>query len=185
MSLKKNKKISYLKVCLIISVLLVKFYVTATCCSSFCLLSFFSIRAICGENLQRNCVHGSDSTKSAAREISFFFKEANRGPTVDHCFNSYNAVYVVSSVLFLGLLLTLMMIYGHTHNIRNIGQYIGEMTNGANRSCIFSYWNMSNRSLLKVFWMLGWVFLLWHLKPCYFLFKYLLLWEGIVILMNM
>ncbi|KAL8260788.1 hypothetical protein R6Q59_024837 [Mikania micrantha] len=32
-----------------------------------------SIRAMCGVDLERNCVHGSDSHKSAAREISFFF----------------------------------------------------------------------------------------------------------------
>ncbi|KAK2979507.1 hypothetical protein RJ640_008391, partial [Escallonia rubra] len=34
-----------------------------------------SIRAICGLDSERNCVHGSDSLESAAREISFFFKE--------------------------------------------------------------------------------------------------------------
>lgn len=66
-----------------------------------------SIRAMCGVNLERNCVHGSDSIKSAAREISFFFKETNPGQTVDRCFNSYKAVYVVSFVLSLSLLLTL------------------------------------------------------------------------------
>ncbi|KNA20371.1 hypothetical protein SOVF_053270 [Spinacia oleracea] len=32
-----------------------------------------SIRAMCGFNMERNCVHGSDSTQSASREISFFF----------------------------------------------------------------------------------------------------------------
>ncbi|PWA79377.1 Nucleoside diphosphate kinase [Artemisia annua] len=32
-----------------------------------------SIRAMCGQDLERNCVHGSDSLDSAAREISFFF----------------------------------------------------------------------------------------------------------------
>ncbi|KAI3806806.1 hypothetical protein L1987_22721 [Smallanthus sonchifolius] len=32
-----------------------------------------SIRAMCVEDLRRNCVHGSDSHESAAREISFFF----------------------------------------------------------------------------------------------------------------
>ncbi|KAI3670562.1 hypothetical protein L1987_87900 [Smallanthus sonchifolius] len=40
-----------------------------------------SIRAMCGEDLQRNCVHGSDSLHSAAREISFFFPE---GTTLKH-----------------------------------------------------------------------------------------------------
>ncbi|XP_042507924.1 probable nucleoside diphosphate kinase 5 isoform X2 [Macadamia integrifolia] len=34
-----------------------------------------SIRALCGLDLERNCVHGSDSPQSAAREISFFFGE--------------------------------------------------------------------------------------------------------------
>ncbi|KAJ0764385.1 putative nucleoside-diphosphate kinase [Helianthus annuus] len=37
------------------------------------LLLLCSIRAMCGEDLERNCVHGSDSRESAAREISFFF----------------------------------------------------------------------------------------------------------------
>ncbi|XP_008792854.2 probable nucleoside diphosphate kinase 5 isoform X2 [Phoenix dactylifera] len=32
-----------------------------------------SIRAMCGLDSARNCVHGSDSPPSAAREISFFF----------------------------------------------------------------------------------------------------------------
>lgn len=41
-----------------------------------------SIRAMCGVNLERNCVHGSDSIKSAAREISFFFKETNPGESI-------------------------------------------------------------------------------------------------------
>lgn len=43
--------------------------------------SFFfpSIRAMCGKDLQRNCVHGSDSLQSAQREISFFFKEKSSG----------------------------------------------------------------------------------------------------------
>ncbi|KAI3684145.1 hypothetical protein L6452_33364 [Arctium lappa] len=44
-----------------------------------------SIRAMCGEDLERNCVHGSDSVESAAREISFFFKEAfPEGTTLEH-----------------------------------------------------------------------------------------------------
>ncbi|XP_043703819.1 probable nucleoside diphosphate kinase 5 isoform X2 [Telopea speciosissima] len=34
-----------------------------------------SIRALCGLNSERNCVHGSDSPHSATREISFFFGE--------------------------------------------------------------------------------------------------------------
>ncbi|KAL5995128.1 hypothetical protein ACLOJK_025186 [Asimina triloba] len=32
-----------------------------------------SIRAMCGMDSERNCVHGSDSPQSAAREIAFFF----------------------------------------------------------------------------------------------------------------
>ncbi|KAJ6805081.1 putative nucleoside diphosphate kinase 5 [Iris pallida] len=38
-----------------------------------------SMRAICGSDSQRNCVHGSDSPQSAAREISFFFGELSTG----------------------------------------------------------------------------------------------------------
>ncbi|KAF7814013.1 putative nucleoside diphosphate kinase 5 isoform X1 [Senna tora] len=34
-----------------------------------------SIRAMCGLDIQRNCVHGSDSLTSAQREMSFFFRE--------------------------------------------------------------------------------------------------------------
>ncbi|KAG4983230.1 hypothetical protein AAZX31_10G127500 [Glycine max] len=34
-----------------------------------------SIRAKCGLDVENNCVHGSDSPKSAQREIPFFFKE--------------------------------------------------------------------------------------------------------------
>ncbi|KAJ7963306.1 Nucleoside diphosphate kinase [Quillaja saponaria] len=33
----------------------------------------YSIRAMCGTNYEKNCVHGSDSPRSAQREISFFF----------------------------------------------------------------------------------------------------------------
>ncbi|KAK9127525.1 hypothetical protein Syun_016322 [Stephania yunnanensis] len=32
-----------------------------------------SIRALCGTDITLNCVHGSDSHKSASREIGFFF----------------------------------------------------------------------------------------------------------------
>ncbi|KAH9317997.1 hypothetical protein KI387_019766, partial [Taxus chinensis] len=32
-----------------------------------------SIRALCGLDSEKNCIHGSDSCESAAREISFFF----------------------------------------------------------------------------------------------------------------
>ncbi|RVX17223.1 putative nucleoside diphosphate kinase 5 [Vitis vinifera] len=39
----------------------------------------FSIRAMCGQDLEKNCVHGSDSPQSAEREISFFFEEFSSG----------------------------------------------------------------------------------------------------------
>lgn len=39
----------------------------------------FSIRAMCGLDSEKNCVHGSDSLESAAREISFFFGDAGSG----------------------------------------------------------------------------------------------------------
>ncbi|KAL4560141.1 hypothetical protein LXL04_032290 [Taraxacum kok-saghyz] len=38
-----------------------------------------SIRAMCGQDLGRNCVHGSDSHDSAEREISFFFTKTYPG----------------------------------------------------------------------------------------------------------
>ncbi|KAI5422349.1 hypothetical protein KIW84_045703 [Lathyrus oleraceus] len=38
-----------------------------------------SIRAKCGLDTEKNCVHGSDSTKSAQREILFFFDELAPG----------------------------------------------------------------------------------------------------------
>lgn len=40
-----------------------------------------SIRAMCGLDLEKNCVHGSDSSQSAAREISFFFEDIPTVPT--------------------------------------------------------------------------------------------------------
>lgn len=43
-----------------------------------------SIRAMCGLDLQRNCVHGSDSPLSADREITFFFNEASSGYVSRH-----------------------------------------------------------------------------------------------------
>uniref|UniRef100_A0A0E0CM60 Nucleoside diphosphate kinase n=1 Tax=Oryza meridionalis TaxID=40149 RepID=A0A0E0CM60_9ORYZ len=42
-----------------------------------------SIRAMCGVDSEKNCVHGSDSPQSAAREISFFFGDV-RSDTVEH-----------------------------------------------------------------------------------------------------
>ncbi|GKV09798.1 hypothetical protein SLEP1_g21241 [Rubroshorea leprosula] len=44
--------------------------------------SALSIRAMCGLDLQKNCVHGSDSNKSAEREIAFFFKETSSDEAV-------------------------------------------------------------------------------------------------------
>ncbi|PNX95464.1 nucleoside diphosphate kinase-like protein [Trifolium pratense] len=38
-----------------------------------------SIRAKCGLDTEKNCVHGSDSPKSAQREILFFFEELSAG----------------------------------------------------------------------------------------------------------
>uniref|UniRef100_A0A804NSD1 Nucleoside diphosphate kinase n=1 Tax=Zea mays TaxID=4577 RepID=A0A804NSD1_MAIZE len=46
-------------------------------------LCHFSIRAMCGLDSEKNCVHGSDSPESADREISFFFGEAE-SVTVEH-----------------------------------------------------------------------------------------------------
>ncbi|XP_052184097.1 probable nucleoside diphosphate kinase 5 [Diospyros lotus] len=43
-----------------------------------------SIRAMCGLDLERNCVHGSDSSGSATREIYFFFKETSPGVFSKH-----------------------------------------------------------------------------------------------------
>uniref|UniRef100_A0A0D9VHA0 Nucleoside diphosphate kinase n=1 Tax=Leersia perrieri TaxID=77586 RepID=A0A0D9VHA0_9ORYZ len=43
-----------------------------------------SIRAMCGLDSEKNCVHGSDSPQSAAREISFFFGDA-RSVREDGC----------------------------------------------------------------------------------------------------
>nr|CAB3446949.1 unnamed protein product [Digitaria exilis] len=38
-----------------------------------------SIRAMCGLDSEKNCVHGSDSLESAAREIAFFFGDSDSG----------------------------------------------------------------------------------------------------------
>ncbi|XP_009599832.1 putative nucleoside diphosphate kinase 5 [Nicotiana tabacum] len=43
-----------------------------------------SVRAICGLDLQKNCVHGSDSPQSAPREISFFFERTSSGHVSKH-----------------------------------------------------------------------------------------------------
>jgi nucleoside-diphosphate kinase len=36
-----------------------------------------TIRALYGESIERNAIHGSDSPENAAREISFFFPETD------------------------------------------------------------------------------------------------------------
>ncbi|XP_031262207.1 probable nucleoside diphosphate kinase 5 [Pistacia vera] len=41
-----------------------------------------SIRAMCGLDSEKNCVHGSDSLQSAQREISFFFNEMSSDEVV-------------------------------------------------------------------------------------------------------
>ncbi|XP_048234398.1 probable nucleoside diphosphate kinase 5 isoform X2 [Ricinus communis] len=41
-----------------------------------------SVRAMCGLDSERNCVHGSDSLESAQREVSFFFRELSSGEAV-------------------------------------------------------------------------------------------------------
>jgi len=38
-----------------------------------------TVRALFGENIQANAVHGSDSAENAAREIEFFFPGLSRG----------------------------------------------------------------------------------------------------------
>ncbi|KAL5062616.1 hypothetical protein RYX36_024353 [Vicia faba] len=43
-----------------------------------------SIRAKCGLDTEKNCVHGSDSTKSAQREILFFFDELAPDVIAEH-----------------------------------------------------------------------------------------------------
>lgn len=58
----------------------------------------FSIRAMCGQNLEKNCVHGSDSPQSAEREISFFFEEISSGQflsTLINLANIYTYIYAI------------------------------------------------------------------------------------------
>ncbi|KAG4400373.1 hypothetical protein GLYMA_07G040700v4 [Glycine max] len=43
-----------------------------------------SIRAKSGLDVEKNCVHGSDSPKSAQREIPFFFKELSADVIAEH-----------------------------------------------------------------------------------------------------
>ncbi|XP_054783589.1 probable nucleoside diphosphate kinase 5 [Prosopis cineraria] len=43
-----------------------------------------SLRAMCGLDTERNCVHGSDSHKSAQREILFFFRELSTDVVTEH-----------------------------------------------------------------------------------------------------
>ncbi|XP_024036466.1 probable nucleoside diphosphate kinase 5 isoform X3 [Citrus clementina] len=43
-----------------------------------------SIRAMCGLDSEKNCVHGSDSPESAQREMSFFFQEMSSDEVTRH-----------------------------------------------------------------------------------------------------
>lgn len=43
-----------------------------------------SIRAMCGKDGEKNCVHGSDSSQSATRERSFFFDNSSSGFIATH-----------------------------------------------------------------------------------------------------
>ncbi|GJR80016.1 uncharacterized mitochondrial protein-like protein [Tanacetum coccineum] len=53
-----------------------------------------SIRAMCGQDLERNCVHGSDSHDSAAREISFFFTDAFPGAHLNPVIDIHVSEYI-------------------------------------------------------------------------------------------
>nr|GEW37789.1 probable nucleoside diphosphate kinase 5 isoform X1 [Tanacetum cinerariifolium] len=52
-----------------------------------------SIRAMCGQDLERNCVHGSDSHDSAASEISFFFTDAFPVLVISFVYHMHPKVY--------------------------------------------------------------------------------------------
>lgn len=54
----------------------------------------FSIRAMCGQDLEKNCVHGSDSPQSAEREISFFFEEFSSGQFLSPLVNITKYIYL-------------------------------------------------------------------------------------------
>lgn len=43
-----------------------------------------SIRAMCGLDSEKNCVHGSDSPESAQREMPFFFQEMSSDEVTRH-----------------------------------------------------------------------------------------------------
>ncbi|PKI43782.1 probable nucleoside diphosphate kinase 5 isoform X2 [Punica granatum] len=43
-----------------------------------------SIRAMCGTDVEKNCIHGSDSPQSAQREISFFFDTSTSRGDIQH-----------------------------------------------------------------------------------------------------
>lgn len=66
----------------------------------------FSIRALCGLDSEKNCVHGSDSTQSAGREISFFFKEVSTGQFPSSFFSHYGKTcsFMLKLMLFLGIM---------------------------------------------------------------------------------
>lgn len=54
----------------------------------------FSIRAMCGLDSEKNCVHGSDSLLSAQREISFFFEEETGNIYSLSIYNAYFYLFV-------------------------------------------------------------------------------------------
>lgn len=58
-------------------------------CSHQYSASHYSIRAMCGLDSEKNCVHGSDSLQSAVREISFFFGDVKSGWFLLFCFISF------------------------------------------------------------------------------------------------
>ncbi|XP_031745041.1 probable nucleoside diphosphate kinase 5 isoform X1 [Cucumis sativus] len=53
-----------------------------------------SIRAMCGLDSEKNCVHGSDSLLSAQREISFFFEEETGNIYSLSIYNAYFYLFV-------------------------------------------------------------------------------------------
>ena len=44
--------------------------------NEFCILNFFSLRAVYGTDDQKNALHGSDVFSAAEREIRFFFPDS-------------------------------------------------------------------------------------------------------------
>ena len=59
---------------------------------------------MCGQDSEKNCVHGSDSLLSAQREISFFFEDVSSGYInilFLSCFIICNGVHFFFSLDFL------------------------------------------------------------------------------------